>query len=299
MVEKIIIEGRYIALNAARALDASHNISHNIMWLPGYLSDMEGTKASFLSEFCAQEKLGFIRFDYSGVGLSVQPAALGAQPAALGAQPAQGQAPAPEQGLLGPREQGFLQATLSDWLAEILHIYKKYNNKQNNNKPVVLVGSSCGGWLALLAALELQKQGCAPAALLLLAPAPDFTSKLLLNKFSDQQRAELASQGYIYWSEEAGGEGAAGEPLPFSQKFIDDAKQHHLLAGLIDILCPVYIMQGQKDQVVPPEHSQALLHRLARCDVSYNLVKDGDHRLSRPQDLAKLAQILRAIVADC
>lgn len=286
MVEKIIIEGRYIALNAARALDASHDISHNIMWLPGYLSDMEGTKASFLSEFCAQEKLGFIRFDYSGVGLSVQPAQGQAQ--------GQGQAPEPVQGVLGPREQGFLQATLSDWLAEVLHIYKQYNNK-----PVVLIGSSCGGWLALLAALELQKQGCAPAALLLLAPAPDFTSKLLLNKFSDQQRAELASQGYIYWSEEAGGEGAAGEPLPFSQKFIDDAKRHHLLAGLIDILCPVYIMQGQKDQVVPPEHSQALLHRLARCDVSYSLVKDGDHRLSRPQDLAKLAQILRAIVADC
>ncbi|WJW80460.1 alpha/beta hydrolase [Bartonella sp. TP] len=250
MIEKIIVDGRTIAVDVARPQGATHNL----LWLPGYLADMSGTKASFLSQFCAQKNLGIIRFDYSGVGLS-----------AVGGQE-------------------FLQATLSDWLSEVLHIYKLYNDK-----PMILVGSSCGGWLALLASLALQKIGQAPEALVLLAPAPDFTSILWRDKFTQQQQSELVEQGVVYFGE---------EKVPFSQKFIDDAQQHHLLDGLIEINSPIYILQGQQDNVVPPEHSLALLHRLVGCDVSLSLLKDGDHRLSGISDLQKLTQIIGDIVEE-
>lgn len=250
MIEKILIDGRTIAVDVARHKGATHNL----IWLPGYLADMSGTKASFLSQFCDQKNLGLIRFDYSGVGLS-----------AAGGQE-------------------FLAATLSDWLSEILHIYKLYNDKK-----MILVGSSCGGWLALLASLALQKIGQAPHALVLLAPAPDFTSILLSEKFTQQQRIELAEKSVVYFGE---------EKTPFSQKFIDDSQQHHLLHDLIDIESPIYILHGQQDDVVPPAQSLALLHRLVSCDVSLTLLQGAEHRLSRPSDLQKLAQIIGDIIAE-
>ena len=146
-----------------------------------------------------------------------------------------------------------------------------------------------GGWLALLLARELRqrqekKELAAPiAGMVLIAPAVDFTEELMWEQFSDATRREIEEKGA--WMRPSA---YAEEPYPITKQLIEDGRQHLLLGGLIETGCPVHILQGVQDPDVPWRHAVELVARFARDDVVLTLIKDGDHRLSRPEDIERL-----------
>ncbi len=213
-----------------------------LIWLGGFRSDMDGTKALTLHEWALAARRPFTRFDYSGHGQS---------------------------------EGDFRDGTISAWLADALFIID-----QVTSGPLVLVGSSMGGWLATLIALKRPER---VAGLLYLAPAPDFTEALMWTGFSENIRTEIMENGvYLEPSD------YSPEPNPITRALIEDGRTHLVLGGPIAITCPVRILQGQCDPDVPWPHALRLAEQLDSADVTVTLVKDGDHRLSRPQDLARL-----------
>jgi pimeloyl-ACP methyl ester carboxylesterase len=152
--------------------------------------------------------------------------------------------------------------------------------------PQVLVGSSMGGWMALLLARELRRVGAQAASLagmVLIAPAADFTEALMWQKFSPEIRREIESKGS--WLRPSQYDTA---PYPITRQLIEEGRNHLLLGGLIETGCPVRILQGVEDPDVPWGHAVELVSRLAQDDVVLTLVKDGDHRLSRPEDIERL-----------
>jgi pimeloyl-ACP methyl ester carboxylesterase len=213
-----------------------------LVWLSGFKSDMGGTKAEALANWSASAGRGFLRLDYSGCGQS------------------------------GGR---FEDGTISRWLADALCVIDAASAG-----PLTLVGSSMGGWIALLAALARPQR---MAALLLIAPAPDFTETLMWESFSDEVRAEILEQGR--WARPSAYD---PEPYVITRALIEDGRRHVLLDGPIPITAPVRILQGMQDPDVPWRHALALVDALAGADVALTLIKDGDHRLSRPQDLERL-----------
>ena len=230
---------------------ASADAPSGFVWLGGFRSDMAGTKAEKLVE-CAQE-LGCaaLRFDYSGHGVS-------------GGE--------------------FTQGCISRWTAESLEIIR-----QKTNGPQVLVGSSMGAWIALRVVQELEKLGERDrvAGLLLIAPAPDFTKELMEPEFSDDQRSELESKGYIEEPSEY-----SDEPTIITKLLIEDGRQNLVLQSGLNVGGPVRILQGMEDPDVPWQHALRVVETLANDDVQVTLVKDGDHRLSRDQDLKLLHKTL-------
>jgi pimeloyl-ACP methyl ester carboxylesterase len=158
-----------------------------------------------------------------------------------------------------------------------------------NNK-LVLVGSSMGGWIALLLALRFKPR---VESLLLVAPAADFTEVLLLPKLSAENRETLARDGVIYAPSEY------GAPLAYTKRLMDDGRAHLLLGGTIPLDCPVQILHGMRDDAVPWQHSLTLSECLQSEAVRITFVKDGDHRLSREEDLLLLrASLLRLLGED-
>jgi pimeloyl-ACP methyl ester carboxylesterase len=152
--------------------------------------------------------------------------------------------------------------------------------------PQVLVGSSMGGWLALLLVRELKRrpvQGASVAGVVLIAPAVDFTEELMWKNFSAQTRREIEQKGFWRRPSEYDPGG-----YPITHGLIEEGRNHLLLGGLIEIGCPVRILQGVQDPDVPWRHAVELSSRLAHDDVVLTLVKDGDHRLSRPEDIERL-----------
>ena len=152
--------------------------------------------------------------------------------------------------------------------------------------PQVLIGSSMGGWLALLLAraLEAARQVAGSVAgLVLIAPAVDFTEELMWKGFSPEVKRQIETEGV--WQRPSQYSGAA---YPITRGLIEEGRKHLLLGGLIETGCPVRILQGVKDPDVPWQHAVELSSRLARDDVVLTLVKDGDHRLSRPEDIERL-----------
>jgi pimeloyl-ACP methyl ester carboxylesterase len=152
--------------------------------------------------------------------------------------------------------------------------------------PQVLIGSSMGGWIALLLARELRRAAAPDASLagmVLIAPAVDFTEALMWSKFSPEVRAEIESKGF--WLRPSQYDVA---PYPITWQLIEEGRKHRLLGGLIETGCPVRILQGVEDPDVPWGHAVELVSRLAQDDVVLTLVKDGDHRLSRPEDIERL-----------
>jgi pimeloyl-ACP methyl ester carboxylesterase len=142
-----------------------------------------------------------------------------------------------------------------------------------------------GGWMALLLARELAKRGgngASLAGLVLIAPAPDFTEQLMWNGFSAEVRSEIETNGVWLRPSEY------GEPYPITRALIEEGRNHLLLGSAIDVGCPVRILQGAKDPDVPWQHAFALAHRLPSDDVVLTVIQDGDHRLSRPQDIARM-----------
>jgi pimeloyl-ACP methyl ester carboxylesterase len=228
-----------------------------VFWLGGFKSDMRGTKAESLAAHAARTARACTRFDYSGHGES------------------------------GGR---FEDGTISRWLEEALAVFALHARG-----PQIVVGSSMGGWIALLLgrALAARPQHSARlAGLVLIAPAPDFTEELMWKEFAPEVRQEIQNTGS--WLRPS----TYGEaPYPITRALIEDGRRHLLLDKPIQIGCPVRILQGVRDPDVPFAHAMKLVSCLAQDDVVLTLVKDGDHRLSRPEDIERLQQIVDELVA--
>ncbi|TCL72052.1 alpha/beta hydrolase [Rhizobium sp. BK251] len=182
----------------------------------------------------------------------------------------------------------FTDGTISRWLEEALGVVGHAAPQR-----IVLVGSSMGGWIALRLAQELRKQPNGPRVegMVLIAPAPDFTYELLEPELSDAERSSLAERGYFEEVSEY-----SPEPNIFTRALIEDGRDNLVLKGIIETGCPVHILQGMQDADVPWSHALKLLEHLPADDVILTLVRDGDHRLSRPQDLERMLDAVSALV---
>jgi pimeloyl-ACP methyl ester carboxylesterase len=222
--------------------------SPGLFWLGGFKSDMGGTKAVALDTWAAAHGRACLRFDYSGHGES-------------GGE--------------------FSDGTIGRWLDESIAVYSAFARG-----PQVVIGSSMGGWLALLLMCAL-KHGTASkapvAGLVLIAPAVDFTEELMWKQFSPKIKQQIEQTGA--WQRPSQYSEA---PYPITKALIEEGRNHLLLGSLIETGCPVRILQGVKDEDVPWQHAVELTSRLAHDDVVLTLVKDGDHRLSRPEDIERL-----------
>jgi pimeloyl-ACP methyl ester carboxylesterase len=221
-----------------------------LFWLGGFNSDMKGTKALALDAWAAEHGRASVRFDYSGHGES---------------------------------EGKFADGTIGRWLEECVAVFERFCSG-----PQVVIGSSMGGWMALLLAREISKRprNASLAGLVLIAPAPDFTEELMWKGFSPEIRQEIESKGVWLRPSEY------GEPYPITRALIEEGRNHLLLGRAIEIGCPVHILQGAKDPDVPWQHALALAHRLPAEDVVLTMIQDGDHRLSRPQDIARILAVV-------
>ncbi|MEM7300982.1 MAG: alpha/beta hydrolase [Pseudomonadota bacterium] len=226
-----------------------------LVWLGGFKSDMTGTKAESMSRFAASNGLTSVRFDYAGHGES-------------GGE--------------------FADHTISDWVADSLTVFE-----QLTKGPQILVGSSMGGWIALRLAEILEKSDelSRLAGMLLIAPAPDFTHELMQPAFTNQEREQLNSKGYIEQHSEY-----SDEPTTITRELIDDGERNRVLHKVINLRCPVEILQGKNDPDVPYQHAIRAMDCLVGTDISFNLIADGDHRLSRPWDIAKMESCLERLV---
>jgi len=230
------------------AVRARPGAAPGLFWLGGFNSDMKGTKAQALDEWAAAHGRACVRFDYSGHGES------------------------------GGK---FADGTIGRWLEDSLAVFEQFCAG-----PQVVIGSSMGGWMALLLAREVAKRprNAALAGLVLIAPAPDFTEELMWKGFSPEIRKEIETTGV--WLRPS--QYDDGAPYPITRMLIEEGRNHLLLGSSIDVGCPVRILQGAQDPDVPWRHAFALAHRLPADDVVLTMIQDGDHRLSRPQDIARI-----------
>ncbi|MCD2178902.1 alpha/beta hydrolase [Rhizobium sp. C1] len=181
----------------------------------------------------------------------------------------------------------FRDGTISRWLEEALAIIVHAGFMR-----LILVGSSMGGWIALRAVAELRKRETAIVeGMVLIAPAPDFTIDLIEPSLGETERQSLAEKGYFEEHSEY-----SPEPNIFTAKLMDDGRANRVLTGIIETGCPVHILQGMQDPDVPWRHAMKLVEHLPADDVVISLVKDGDHRLSRPEDLALMRRALEALL---
>lgn len=182
----------------------------------------------------------------------------------------------------------FTHGTISLWLQQSLAVFR-----QRTVGPQILVGSSMGAWIALRMIQELHKQGEGDrvAGLLLLAPAPDFTIELMEPVLTDELRRDLAEKGYIEEHSDY-----SPEPNIYTRALFEDGERNRVMTGIIDTHCPVYILQGMEDPDVPYQHALKLVEHLPADDVTVSLIRDGDHRLSRPQDIAMMITALEGLI---
>jgi pimeloyl-ACP methyl ester carboxylesterase len=235
--------------NTARriAVRARLGASPGLIWLGGFNSDMTGTKAVALDAWAAERGRACVRFDYSGHGESGG---------------------------------AFIDGTIGRWLEESVAVFERFCRGTQ-----VVIGSSMGGWMALLLAREIARRQLSLASLaglVLIAPAPDFTEQLMWNGFPPEVREEIRTRGV--WMRPS----QYGDPYPIARALIEEGRNHLLLGSAIDVGCPVRILQGAQDPDVPWQHAFALAHRLPSEDVVLTVIQDGDHRLSRPQDIARI-----------
>jgi pimeloyl-ACP methyl ester carboxylesterase len=223
--------------------------SPTIVFLPGFKSDMEGSKATHLRDWAASQGRAMLRLDYSGHGQST-----------------------------GAFEAG----TIGSWTEDARAIIEA-----RTTGSLLLVGSSMGGWIALLLARAMPAR---IAALVGIAAAPDFTETLLWASLTDAERATLQSSGHIERPSLYG-----EQPYRFTRALIEDGRAQSLLHAPIPVRCPVRLLQGQQDPDVPWQTALRIAEQLDSTDVEITLIKDGDHRLSRPQDLDLLARTVGAL----
>jgi pimeloyl-ACP methyl ester carboxylesterase len=225
-----------------------------LLWLSGFLSDMGSTKATFVEEWAAEQGLAMMRFDYSGHGLS---------------------------------EGDLLHATIGDWLEESIAVWELMGEG-----PRIVIGSSMGGWIALLLARHLARAGRGRelAGLVLIAPAFDMTETLMWHELPQAAKDEIERNGATYVPS------AYGDPYPITRHLIEEGRSHLIEGHPFDPGCPVRILQGMHDPDVPWRHALALVDLLAGADVELTLIKGGDHRLSAPQDLQRLTATIATLV---
>ena len=222
-----------------------------IIFFCGFRSDMSGTKALFLEDYCRTRGRAFVRFDYFGHGAS---------------------------------SGDFLAGTIGRWSADAVAVIDTLSEG-----PQILVGSSMGGWIMLLAALERPER---VEALLGIAAAPDFTEDLLFSRLSPAERQALAKEGAVTLPSEYDPAG-----YTYSRELIEEGRNHLLLRRTIGIPVPVRLLHGMRDDAVPWQRSLLLCERLESRDVALTLLKAGDHRLSDPIGLARIARTLDEIPA--
>jgi pimeloyl-ACP methyl ester carboxylesterase len=185
----------------------------------------------------------------------------------------------------GASEGTFADCTISSWLEDAHAVLDAHIDA-----PPILVGSSMGGWIACLAARDRAARGLKTASLVLIAPALDFTEDLIWARLSEAARAMLLRDGVLRRPSDY-----APEPDPITLKLIEDGRQHRLLGAAFDPACPVHILQGMRDTDVPYTHALKILGRLPAEGTVATLIADGDHRLSRPQDIARLVAAVAEI----
>ncbi|MEI7873968.1 MAG: alpha/beta hydrolase [Alphaproteobacteria bacterium] len=217
-------------------------VAPTVVFLGGFRSDMTGTKAMALEEWAQRTGRAFLRFDYLGHGQSS-----------------------------GRFEDGTIGRWLDDSLAVLDHL---------TTGPLVLVGSSMGGWLSLLVARARPQR---LAGLVLIAAAPDFTERMLLKGLSAEDRMALERDGRLERPSQY-----SPEPSVFTWKLIEEGRNHLLLDKKLVLPCPVRLLHGQSDPDVPWEYSLQIGQHLEAPEVITTLIKGGDHRLSTPADIARL-----------
>lgn len=227
-----------------------------LFWLGGFRSDMSGSKAEALDAWAGGQRRACTRFDYSGHGES---------------------------------SGAFAEGTISRWLEEAEAIFDAFTKG-----PQVLVGSSMGGWIALLLAKRLRERGEADrlAGIVLIAPAVDMTKELMWDTMSAAERRRIRKAGYL--SEPSA---YSDEPDIITLALIEDGKTHLFGKRPIETGCPVHVIQGMADPDVPWTHATKLMERFAFDDAVLTLVRDGDHRLSRPEDIERLVRAVEGIAA--
>ncbi len=216
-------------------------------WLGGFMSDMTGSKAEALSDLAHNARRNCVRFDYSGHGQS-------------GGQ--------------------FTEGTISKWLEQSVRMFHTVAKGKR-----IVIGSSMGGWLALLllrqlAATDLRRV----AGLVLIAPAVDMTRTLMWDTMKPAQQKMLMGAGQIDKPSDY------GAPYSITRNLIADGEQHLLFGKTFDVSVPVRILQGSEDQDVPVAHAERVMNMIRGDDVTLTLVKGGDHRLSRPGQLALMQE---------
>jgi hypothetical protein len=212
-----------------------------VIWLGGFASDMSGTKAQALADWAKAKGRDFLRFDYFGHGQSGG---------------------------------DFRQGSISRWRADALAVID-----QLTTGPLLLVGSSMGGWISCLAALSRRDR---VAAMVLVAPAADFTEKLMKPGFPKAVLDTITREGEFVWPSDYGG------GIVVTRLLLEDGDRWSILDAEVAITCPVRILHGGADKDVPWRHGLDLALALEGEDVTFTLIRDGDHRLSRDQDLARL-----------
>ena len=195
-----------------------------------------------LAEHCRAREQPFLRFDYFGHGAS---------------------------------SGDFRDGSIGRWLEDALAVVD-----QLTEGPQILVGSSMGGWIALLVALARPDRS---VGLVCIAPAPDFTQDLIWNRLSEEQRRRLLAEGDLQAASSY-----EPEPILITRKLVEEGRAHLLLRGPIRLACPIRVLHGMRDSDVPYQTSLRLLACLEGGDVGLELIEDGEHRLSRPQDLQRI-----------
>lgn len=223
-----------------------------VVFFPGFMSDMEGSKALALEAFCRERGQAYVRFDYSGHGKS---------------------------------SGDFSDGTIGAWADDGMAIMD-----QVTEGPLILVGSSMGGWIGLLCALARKDRVKGYVGL---AAAPDFTRDLCWNRYSDEVKATLKRDGVYYEPCDYG-----DDPYPMTLNLLQEGNNHLLLDGGIDLTCRVRLIQGMRDPDVPPVTAQRISDALASEDVVITYVKNGDHRLSTEADLKRLCRVVKEISGE-
>lgn len=227
-----------------------------VVFLPGFNSDMQGSKATSLRDWCAGRGRAMLRLDYSGHGASGG---------------------------------AFTDGSVGRWMLDAMTVIERQTLARETESDLLLVGSSMGGWIALLLARALAGR---VVGLVGIAAAPDFTERLMWQSMTPGERATIARQGYLDVPSEY------GAPYRVTLGLIEDGRKHLLLGASIPLTCPVRLLQGQRDADVPWETALRLAEAVVSEDVQVCLIKDGDHRLSRPQDLALLAATVGALLGE-
>lgn len=228
----------------------------SLFWLSGFMSDMASTKATALADFARERELGYTRFDYSGHSRSGG---------------------------------NFVDGTIGRWLEEAEAVFKRVSRG-----PQVIVGSSMGGHIALLLLRRLMRDATDEArrikALVLIAPAWDMTEELMWKKFPQSVKQEIMEKGFHLRPS------AYAEPYTITRALIEDGRNHLLAPEPFNPGRPIVILQGLLDPDVPAGHTRELNRLLTGGHVRRIEIADGEHRLSRPQDLAKLYAAIEGLI---